>query len=161
MTSPLMSVQDSQTEASLAVLAESTDNVALQIGRLSKSIDDLSALFEEGGAGYGLATNAPGRFTADQYSSQSVIGGLHAIGTAGFKGVLEPWNIGNVVSSIGKSLFGGLWQTKAAGMALSVDQGDILAQDYLYRKNQAACSAAASLSTSTATMTRQRPTWPR
>lgn len=134
MTSPLMSIQDSQTQESLERLTASNENVATAIGRLSKSIDDLTSLFEEGGAGYTLANNAPGRFTADNYSSQSVLGAIHSIGTQGLKAFFMPWTVGGALSSISKALFGGSWQTKAAGFALSVDQGQIEADDYLYRK---------------------------
>lgn len=135
MTSPLMSIQDSQTQESLERLTASNENVATAIGKLSKSIDELTSLFEEGGAGYLLANNAPGRFTATSDIpskldlAKSVDIGYNMIAATNPMDFMR-----NLGSAIGASLFGGSWQTKSAGFALSVDQGQIEADDYLYRK---------------------------
>ena len=137
ITAPIASIGDSQTTESLLNLTESTDNVALAIGRLSKSMDDLTAIFEQGGAGYTLATNAPGRFgmtTAnDMPGVVSILKSLDPMHNLIFgKNPIEFFK--GVASAVGSALFGGSWYTKSAGIALSVDAGQISADDYLYRK---------------------------
>jgi hypothetical protein len=140
---PLSSVQDSQTTESLAALTKSTDNASVVIGRLSKSIDSLNALFKDGGAGMGLATNAPERFTGLQ-TPQSAMSSFYtgsglksfidagtAFATFDVKTLTSMLNPANMVNSVSNAIFGGSVSTTGAGLSLGVRDGIIAASNYV------------------------------
>ncbi|MDA8114984.1 MAG: hypothetical protein M0Z43_09710 [Acidithiobacillus sp.] len=135
LQTPLMSIQDHQTAESLANLTKSTDNAAVVIGRLSKSVDDLNNTFKSGGAGYALAVNAPGQGTAlppnpgSALNSASLASGLKsALGMNGITGAAEQWGTLGMYNII-SSLFGGS-RTTGAGISLGVKNGQATGQDY-------------------------------
>jgi hypothetical protein len=99
---PENTVADSLQLESFKRLTDSTDNVASVIGKLSKSIESLAAMYDEGGQGYALAANAPGASTAIRVTP----------------GMLE-------------SVFGGgSYHTSAAGMVLGASGGNVTADTY-------------------------------
>lgn len=127
----ISSIQDSRTNESIDRLTASTDNSATVIGKLSKSIDSLSALFEEDGGGYALANNAPNRFTQTSEIATMTGNVMNALGFGSsavkfFKGDL----LGSI-KSFGSSLFGGGWQTTGGGIQLGINNGDVAARDYV------------------------------
>ncbi|MBI5483861.1 MAG: hypothetical protein HY888_05305, partial [Deltaproteobacteria bacterium] len=126
---PMTSIRDDQTLESFARLTESTDNASMVIGRLSKSIDSLSALFESGGAGMGLATNAPGRFT-----DLAKVAGGNLTNALGFGDSMRQFFRGNIAGSLqsfNDSIFGGDWGVSGAGISLGINRGLVTAQDYI------------------------------
>ena len=139
---PLSSIQDSQTAESLAALTKSTDNASVVIGRLSKSIDSLNALFKEGGAGYSLAVNAPMSSTQltpaiSMMNSLYVGSGLKsfidvgtALATLDVKKFLNAINPVNFISSTLGSIFGGKVTTTGAGISLGMENGQATGQNY-------------------------------
>jgi len=132
LSTPMSSIQDSQTNDSFDRLTASTDNVAVAIGRLSKGIDSLTALFEKGGAGFNLATNAPGIST-----TLAPLLGSNMMNAAGFGDSMKQFFKGNIagsLSSINDSVFGGSWRTTGSGISLEVKAGVIAARDYLVRE---------------------------
>ncbi len=152
ISKPLSSIQDSQTNESFDRLTSSTDNVAVAIGKLSKTMDEFKALFEEGGAGYSLATNAPGQNTSTKIygtlahstitnMANTVTGAVKAWGDV-MQNIVK-FNFDNLGRSIKNALFqsvggemiwGGSWQTSGAGMSLAIDQGEVVGQDYVSKK---------------------------
>lgn len=140
LIAPLRTVQDLQSRESMDRLIQSNDNVAVAIGRLSTGIDRLTALFSQGGAGYSLATNAPGRFAVNTGLQQvgpiaGTITGL--INDASFKnGVLNgvlTWMSGGLFS-VFSGIFGGLFgrenRLMGTGLSLAVTGGRVYAANY-------------------------------
>lgn len=130
LKTPLTSIQDNRTEETYSRMIASTDNVAVAIGRLSKSMDDLTALFDDGGAGMGLVTNAPGldiTLTKTQTAFSKIAGDAKTI----FTDFLSAINPANFISSTMNFLFGGGTSTTGAGIALAVNKGTIAAWDYV------------------------------
>lgn len=132
LSTPLTNIQDSQTNESFDRLTGSTDNVAVQIGKLSKSMDDFKGMFEEGGTAWNLAINAPGIDTGLQgKTGLGTLGLVHQLGTAGLKAFFEPWRFGEMMKDMGRALFGGDWGATGAGMTLSVKNGMVEALNYV------------------------------
>lgn len=129
---PLTSLQDTRSEETYNRMIASTDNVAVAIGRLSKSMDDLTALFKEGGAGMGLVTNAPG-LDVSLSKNQSTLGKIVSDAKTIFTDFLGAINPANFVSSTMNFLFGGGTATTGAGIALAVNKGTIAAFDYIQK----------------------------
>lgn len=133
---PKTSLEDSQVYKRDDILAEAIDRNSVSIGRLSKSMDYLSGLFETGGAGMGLATNAPGRFA--ETTSDSFTKGLKADFTTAFNSTIYSGgatlmgdmlsgganSITSLVTSVIKNSMGsGKWQTMARGMSIDTSGG--------------------------------------
>lgn len=132
LSTPMSSIQDSQTNESFDRLIASTDNVAVEIGRLSKNMESLTALFEKGGAGFNLATNAPGQGTnLKGATGLGTLGLVHQLGTAGLKALFEPWRFGEMMQDMGRALFGGSWGAVGAGISLSIKNGMVDVLNYV------------------------------
>ena len=137
LTTPLMSVYDSQTDESLQRLTESTDNAAVAIGRLSTGIDRLTSLFSEGGAGMGLASNMPGRFADLSGSKQINPFGMTALMSSLKDGAFMN-GVGTAaltlvtggLSSVLGSLFGSENRLMGSGIQLAVKDGVVQALNY-------------------------------
>lgn len=135
ISKPLASISDSQTNESFDRLTSSTDNVAVAIGKLSKTMDEFKALFEEGGAGYSLATNAPGIGIANNGQDKTGI----------IKGLLQLDPMHNAtfgtnpisgLKAAGSTLFGwgNSFKTTGGGIALEIKNGMVSADDYITQK---------------------------
>ncbi|MDH0157371.1 DUF4214 domain-containing protein [Stutzerimonas stutzeri] len=100
----------------------------LSSGALNGAIGGLAGI---GGALYGYSQAG---------LKGAATGGLGAWGGATLGNILLP-GIGGIIggalgSALGGSLFGGDWQTKDAGLAFSVENGDFLGQQYEYQKKK-------------------------
>ncbi|MFZ4857904.1 MAG: tape measure protein [Desulfuromonadaceae bacterium] len=87
---PKIKLEDTVITTREELLASAIDRNSVVVGRLSTSMEGLSGLFKEGGAGMRLATNAPGRFNNTTASSGwlggdswRVTGGGMALGITG------------------------------------------------------------------------------
>ncbi len=100
----------------------------LSSGALNGAIGGLAGI---GGALYGYSQAG---------LKGAATGGLGAWGGATLGNILLP-GIGGIIggalgSALGGSLFGGDWETKDAGLAFSVENGDFLGQQYEYQKKK-------------------------
>lgn len=148
LVAPVISVQDSQLQDSTAMLIEAQDRNSIVIGRLSKSIDDLTDMFKEGGSARGLAVNAPGRFTATSESGgvfssaygdmkQNTMTGVN--GARGFADILLTGGLTNLQAFSTKVIAGSLgigskWQTSSGGLSIGYGDGGYGVQDYTKQK---------------------------
>ena len=133
------SVQDSRTNESIDRLIVATDNSATVIGKLSKSIDSMTALFQQGGAGYSLANNAPGKFTGTSEIA-TTMGTLMDIGKGYFNATVGLFTldfkkmiggVSDLVGGVKSAVFGGGWQTTGAGIRLGVESGNVTGGTYV------------------------------
>lgn len=132
---PTSSIQDSHVQDSEAMLAAATDRNSIVIGKLSKTIETLNGLFSSGGAGNGLATNAPGRFTtlSSQRSITDQVWDDMRLGTGNaLVSFLNPlaWLVGGVSTIFHAFGFGNSWQTTGAGMAVNMSGGNAAVRNY-------------------------------
>lgn len=145
---PVMSIQDSQIQDSNKMLIEAQDRNSVVIGRLSKSIDDLTDMFKEGGSARGLAVNAPNRFTStsdtggiwssafDDMKSTTMTGNN---GARGFADILLTGGLTNLqafsMDVIARSFgIGAKWATTQAGLSVGYSDGGYGVQDYVKQK---------------------------
>ena len=156
---PLTKLEDQHVQKSSDLLTAAVNRNSVVIGKLSTSIDALSAMFQTGGSGMGLAINAPGRLNNSEYSAYGsaknyamggalvgmgagahigavagLIGGpilAAVIGTAGAV-------IGTTVGYLGQKMFGlgNKWQTTGSGMNLSMSSDQVGAVDYTTREKK-------------------------
>ena len=134
LQTPLMNIEDTRTEETYARMIASTDNVAVAIGRLSKTMEEFAALFEEGGAGMGLVNNAPGLDTtlSKLPTAMSKIWG--DVKTIISGDIVKNLNPATFFESTMNFLFGGSVATTGAGITLAVNNGVIGALDYVTKK---------------------------
>ena len=145
-STPLSSVQDSQTQEDLTRLSESMDNVAVGIGRLSKSMDSLAALFKDSGTGTKLGVNAPGKYeTLSEVPTtvQSIYNGIGAMSfiraaqalfSFNLKKLGDALNPVNIWNSAMNAVFGGGVSTTGAGISLGYNKGQVTGQNYVTKK---------------------------
>lgn len=131
---PILSVEDTRTAETYEKLIASNQNIVMAIGRLSTALDDLSALFEEGGAGIGLATNAPGQnIPIGQLPTamSKIVNDFKSIFSSFGTNIFNP---ANFINSTMDFLFGGAVTTIGAGITLAIKEGTVNAWDFVIQK---------------------------
>lgn len=144
---PGLSVEDSQRQDATKMLETAINKNTVVIGKLSDSIERLDGLFKEGGAGMGLATNAPGRLVnTDSESPFSGIKndmrngiklGIADIGSGGGLGISDALLGGALSSSaaltsvISRFAGSGKWNTTGAGLSFDLSGGEAAVSDYV------------------------------